>query len=206
MTTLQKNREKTRKLVVCGMLSAVSIVLGMTPLGIIPLGPLGVTTMHLPAIIGAILEGPVVGGVIGLIFGLVSLYKAVSGGTLMAPIFMNPLVSILPRILIGPATYYAFRGLEKLTKKHALSIGVGAVAGTLINTAGVMGFIYILYAKQYAEAIGVDPAAVGYTILGICATNGIPECIAAVVISVAVCLAVRGLGRRKSKTSHPGKD
>lgn len=206
MTTLQKNREKTRKLVVCGMLSAVSIVLGMTPLGIIPLGPLGVTTMHLPAIIGAILEGPVVGGVIGLIFGLVSLYKAVSGGTLMAPIFMNPLVSILPRILIGPATYYAFRGLEKLTKKHALSIGVGAVAGTLINTAGVMGFIYILYAKQYAEAIGVDPAAVGYTILGICATNGIPECIAAVVISVAVCLAVRGIGRRKSKTSHPGKD
>lgn len=206
MTTLQKNREKTRKLVVCGMLSAVSIVLGMTPLGIIPLGPLGVTTMHLPAIIGAILEGPVVGSVIGLIFGLVSLYKAVSGGTLMAPIFMNPLVSILPRILIGPATYYAFRGLEKLTKKHALSIGVGAVAGTLINTAGVMGFIYILYAKQYAEAIGVDPAAVGYTILGICATNGIPECIAAVVISVAVCLAVRGIGRRKSKTSHPGKD
>lgn len=206
MTTLQKNREKTRKLVVCGMLSAVSIVLCMTPLGIIPLGPLGVTTMHLPAIIGAILEGPVVGSVIGLIFGLVSLYKAVSGGTLMAPIFMNPLVSILPRILIGPAAYYAFRGLEKLTKKHALSIGVGAVAGTLINTAGVMGFIYILYAKQYAEAIGVDPAAVGYTILGICATNGIPECIAAVVISVAVCLAVRGLGRRKSKTSHPGKD
>ena len=206
MTTLQKNREKTRKLVVCGMLSAVSVVLGMTPLGIIPIGPLGVTTMHLPAIIGAILEGPVVGGVIGLIFGLVSLYKAVSGGSVLAPIMMNPLVSILPRILIGPAAYYAFRGLEKLTNKHALSIGIGAIAGTLTNTAGVMGFIYILYAKQYAEAIGVDPAAVGYTILGICATNGIPECIAAVVISVAVCLAVRGIGRRKSKTSHPGKD
>ena len=199
MTTLQKNHEKTRRLVVCGMLSAVSVVLGMTPLGIIPLGPLGVTTMHLPAIIGAILEGPVVGGVIGLIFGLVSLYKAVSGGSLLAPIFMNPLVSILPRILIGPATTYAYRGLEKLTKKHALSIGGGAVAGTLINTAGVMGFIYMLYARQYAEAIGVDPATVGYTILGICATNGIPECIAAVVISVAVCLAVRGIGRRRKK-------
>ena len=196
MTTLQKNHEKTRRLVVCGMLSAVSVVLGMTPLGIIPLGPLGVTTMHLPAIIGAILEGPVVGGVIGLIFGLVSLYKAVSGGSLLAPIFMNPLVSILPRILIGPATTYAYRGLEKLTKKHALSIGGGAVAGTLINTVGVMGFIYMLYAGQYAEAIGVDPATVGYTILGICATNGIPECIVAVVISVAVCLAVRGIGRR----------
>lgn len=206
MTTLQKNREKTRRLVVAGMLSAVSVVLGLTPLGIIPIGPLGVTTMHLPAIIGAILEGPVVGGVIGLIFGLVSLYKAVSGGTLMAPIMMNPLVSILPRILIGPAAYYVFRGLEKLTKKHALSIGCGALAGTLTNTVGVMGFIYMLYAERYAEAIGVDPAAVGYTILGVCATNGIPECIAAVVISIAVCMAVRGLDRKRKQETHPGKD
>ena len=206
MTTLQKNREKTRRLVVAGMLSAVSVVLGLTPLGIIPIGPLGVTTMHLPAIIGAILEGPVVGGVIGLIFGLVSLYKAVSGGTLMAPIMMNPLVSILPRILIGPAAYYVFRGLEKLTKKHALSIGCGALAGTLTNTVGVMGFIYMLYAERYAEAIGVDPAAVGYTILGVCATNGIPECIAAVVISIAACMGVRGLGRKRKQETHPGKD
>ena len=151
----------------------------------------------LPWMIGALVASIVVFFVIGLIFGLVSLYKAVSGGSLLAPIFMNPLVSILPRILIGPATTYAYRGLEKLTKKHALSIGGGAVAGTLINTAGVMGFIYMLYARQYAEAIGVDPATVGYTILGICATNGIPECIVAVVISVAVCLAVRGIGRRR---------
>lgn len=196
MTTLRKNREKTRKLVVTSMLSAVSAVLGLTPLGIIPIGALGVTTLHLPAIIGAVLEGPVVGAIVGLVFGLVSLYKTITTGSILAPIMLNPLVSVLPRILIGPATYYVFSGMEKLTGKHALSIGTAAAAGTLTNTVGVMGFIYIFYAQQYAQAMEISEAAVGATILGICMTNGIPEIIAAVVISVAVCMAVKHLKRK----------
>ena len=100
MTMLQKSHDKTRKLVSAGMLSAISIILGMTPLGIIPIGPLSATTMHLPVIIGAVLEGPVVGLIIGAIFGGFSLYQAASGGSVLAPLFMNPLVSILPRLLI----------------------------------------------------------------------------------------------------------
>ena len=197
MTTLQKNREKTRKLVVTSMLSAVSVVLGVTPLGIIPIGPLGVTTLHLPAIIGAILEGPIVGAIVGLVFGLVSLYRTVTTGSILAPIMLNPMVSVLPRILIGPATYYALRGMEKLTKKHALSIGTAAACGTLTNTVGVMGFIYIFYAQTYAEAMEISVSAVGSTILGVCLTNGIPEIIAAVIIAVAVCMAVLHIKRRK---------
>ena len=39
MTMLQKSHDKTRKLVSAGMLSAISIILGMTPLGIIPPRP-----------------------------------------------------------------------------------------------------------------------------------------------------------------------
>ena len=184
MTTLQKNREKTRKLVVTSMLSAVSVVLG-------------VTTLHLPAIIGAILEGPIVGAIVGLVFGLVSLYRTVTTGSILAPIMLNPMVSVLPRILIGPATYYALRGMEKLTKKHALSIGTAAACGTLTNTVGVMGFIYIFYAQTYAEAMEISVSAVGSTILGVCLTNGIPEIIAAVIIAVAVCMAVLHIKRRK---------
>ena len=56
MKTMQKTREKTRKLVVAGMLSAVTMVLGLTPLGIIPIGPLNATILHVPVIIGAVLE------------------------------------------------------------------------------------------------------------------------------------------------------
>ena len=73
-----KQKFSTRKLVVASMLSAVSVVLGLTPLGIIPLPIANLTTMHIPAILGGILEGPVVGLLVGLIFGLTSLYKAVT--------------------------------------------------------------------------------------------------------------------------------
>ena len=93
MTMLQKSHDKTRKLVSAGMLSAISIILGMTPLGIIPIGPLSATTMHLPVIIGAVLEGPVVGLIIGAIFGGFSLYQAASGGSVLAPLLA---VLVLP--------------------------------------------------------------------------------------------------------------
>lgn len=98
------------------MLSAVTMVLGLTPLGIIPIGPLNATILHVPVIIGAVLEGPVVGFVIGLIFGLFSLYRAAVGGSVLAPLFLNPVVTILPRVLIGPVAYYVFRGISHLTR------------------------------------------------------------------------------------------
>ena len=159
MKTMQKTREKTRKLVVAGMLSAVTMVLGLTPLGIIPIGPLNATILHVPVIIGAVLEGPVVGFVIGLIFGLFSLYRAAVGGSVLAPLFLNPVVTILPRVLIGPVAYYVFRGISHLTRKRALSVGAAAVAGTLTNTIGVMGLIFILYAQQYADLMGISRQA-----------------------------------------------
>ena len=190
MKTMQKTREKTRKLVVAGMLSAVTMVLGLTPLGIIPIGPLNATILHVPVIIGAVLEGPVVGCVIGLIFGLFSLYRAAVGGSVLAPLFLNPVVTILPRVLIGPVAYYVFRGISHLTRKRALSVGAAAVAGTLTNTIGVMGLIFILYAQQYADLMGISRQGVGLAILSASAVNGIPECILAAVVTVAVVLAV----------------
>ncbi|WP_286316919.1 ECF transporter S component, partial [Romboutsia ilealis] len=51
-----KQRKKTdvRKMAIIGVLSAISIMLSMTPLGFIPIGPTNATIMHIPVIIGAI--------------------------------------------------------------------------------------------------------------------------------------------------------
>lgn len=50
------------------MLAAVTLVLGLTNIGIIPIPPANVTTMHIPVIIGAILCGSKVGLLLGLVF------------------------------------------------------------------------------------------------------------------------------------------
>ncbi len=116
----QESKLNLRKIVIIGVLGAISIVLGMTPIGFIPIGPTRATIMHIPVIIGAIMEGPIVGGFIGLIFGLFSIYQALTNPTPVSFVFLNPLVSVIPRILIGIVTYYVYNTLKNLGKKKTL--------------------------------------------------------------------------------------
>lgn len=117
-----------RRLTIIGILGAITAVLGSTPIGFIPIGPTRATIMHIPVIIGAIIEGPIVGGFVGLIFGLFSIFQAVTAPTPVSFAFINPLVSVLPRILIGIISYYAYRGLSTIGNK------------------GIKGLLYVLWA------------------------------------------------------------
>lgn len=93
-----------RKIVISGILGAIAILLGVTRLGFIPVPtPAGhATIMHIPVILGGILEGPVVGIITGAIFGLFSFLQP------GAPFFADPLVSILPRLFIGVISYLVY--------------------------------------------------------------------------------------------------
>ena len=72
----RRKNVNVRKMSIISVLSAISIMLSMTPLGFIPIGPTNATIMHIPVIIGAILEGPMVGITVGAIFGATSLLRA----------------------------------------------------------------------------------------------------------------------------------
>lgn len=111
-----------RRMTIIGILGAVSIVLGMTPLGFIPVGPTRATIMHIPVIIGAIVEGPIVGGIVGLIFGIFSIFQAITNPTPVSVVFYNPIVSILPRVLIGITTYYTYNAIRKLGNKNTMIV------------------------------------------------------------------------------------
>ncbi|HYF74958.1 MAG TPA: ECF transporter S component [Candidatus Nitrosocosmicus sp.] len=178
----------TRQIAVIGMLSSISIVLGLTGYGFIPLPIAKATIMHIPVIIGAILEGPVVGMLIGLIFGVFSIFQNMSSPGLLSFAFYNPLVSVLPRVLIGLTSYYCYKLVAGRFK--ALGVGFGAAIGSLTNTFGVLGMIYLLYAARYAEAKGISAASSAKVIFGVALTNGLPEAIIAVIITVPVVVAV----------------
>lgn len=189
MMNVQTSTQKklnVRKMAIISVLSAVSIMLAMIPfVGYIPLGFVDITIMHVPVIIGAVVEGPLVGAAVGLIFGLTSLFKAFTQPTLTSFCFMNPIISVFPRIFIGIFAYYAYFIAFKLCKKVYVSGFVAGVVGSLTNTIGVMGLIYIIYAQKYMEAIEVSGSAAKY-ILAVCATNGIPEAIVAGFLVAAV--------------------
>ena len=166
-----------RKMAIIGVLAAISIMLSMTPLGFIPIGPTNATIMHIPVIIGAIVEGPLVGITVGFIFGATSLLKALTMPTITSFAFINPLVSILPRMLIGVIAYYVYKLTIKFTKNVFVSGWITGVVGSLVNTVGVLGMIYILYGARYAEALGESASAAKTLILTLGATSGIPEAI-----------------------------
>ena len=145
---------RIRKIAVAGVLSAVVIVLGLTGLGFILL-PLGaVVILHVPVLIGAILEGPLTGLFIGFLFGIFSIIQAAL--LAVSPVdlaFLHyPFIAIVPRILIGPAAwavYALISGTLKAKSKdpvelkpHALRESIAVVtaadAGTLVNTVLVL--------------------------------------------------------------------
>lgn len=184
----QKKKTDVRRMAIIGVLSAISIMLSMTPLGFIPIGPTNATIMHIPVIIGAIIEGPVVGITVGFIFGATSLLKALTMPTITSFAFVNPLVSVLPRMLIGIVAYYVYKLTIKFTKNVFVSGWITGVMGSLVNTAVVLGMIYILYGARYAEALGESASAAKTLILTLVATNGIPEAIVGGFVVSAVCI------------------
>lgn len=159
----------TRGIVISGVLGAIAILLGATRIGFIPM-PTGInaTIMHVPAIIGGVLEGPVVGGLIGTIFGIYSFLNATT------PMFKDPIVAIGPRIFIGIFASWAYLAARPAGEWWA--IVVAAVVGTATNTILVLT---LGVARHYL------PAKVAWTV-GL--THGIPEIIVAVILSLAVLL------------------
>jgi uncharacterized membrane protein len=156
-----------RSIVITGILAAISILLGVTRIGYIPVPNLSgdATIMHVPVIIGAILEGPVVGTLVGAIFGITSMLQG--GGT----VFADPLVSVLPRLFIGVAAYYSYVALRG--SNEYVAVIVSSIVGTLTNTILVVGMLIVR---------GYLPAAAVPTI--------IPQVIAEVVIATIITLAV----------------
>ena len=182
-----------RKMSIISVLSAISIMLSMTPLGFIPIGPTNATIMHIPVIIGAIVEGPAVGMTVGLIFGLTSLIRNLTMPTITSFAFINPLVSVLPRVLIGIVAYYVYKLAIKITKNSFVSGWITGFIGSLVNTIGVLGMIYVLYGARYAQALEKSAASAKTLLLTLATTSGIPEAILGgfVVSAVAVVLKKR---------------
>lgn len=197
------SRQNVRKMVIVAMLSGICLFLGLTGLGFIPLPLFKLTILHLPVIIGAIVEGPVVGASIGLIFGLFSIYQNITAPTPMSPFFYNPLVSILPRVLIGIVSYYVYNFLRSKLKNVKLSISIAAIIGSLVNTIGVLGLIYLIYFKDYAQVLmdkgtvaSNSISAVTTALLTVIGTNGLAEAILSAIIVTPIVIAVSKIQKK----------
>jgi uncharacterized membrane protein len=148
-----------RQIVIAGILGGIAIFLGYTRLGFIPVPNISgnATIMHVPAILGGALEGPVVGTIVGGIFGVFSFIQA------EVPFFRDPLVSILPRLFIGVVAWAVFAGLRNFSLD--LASAAAGVLGSLTNTVGVLGMAVLLGYLPVAAVVPIVPQAIAEAIL-----------------------------------------
>jgi uncharacterized membrane protein len=173
----------TRQIVVGGIIGGIALFLGATRIGFIPVPiPLigNATIMHIPAIVGGALEGPVVGLLAGAIFGIFSFINADN------PVFLNPVVAVLPRLFIGIVAWAVFVGLRRWSID--LAAAVAGILGSFTNTVGVLSL---------AVLFGLLPPAIIPAVL----PQAIAEAILAAVVTVVV---VRGVMLyRSGRTTAP---
>lgn len=176
-------KQKIRRITFLSIFVAIIIMQNLVPfLGNIPLGPLSITLMHITVIVAAIVLGPKPGMIIGLVWGLITFIRAFVWPTspLAAICFTNPLISVLPRVLVGVVAGYGYLALKKhLEDKVAMMIAAGA--GSVTNTFLVLGQIYLFYHNQAPQLYAVNVKELLPYLMGVVGTNGIPEMIAAMI-------------------------
>jgi uncharacterized membrane protein len=187
---------KTRKLTTTALMVALTLILGLTPLGFLTLPFLGIeiTLMCIPVIIGTVILGWKQGLILALVFALTSLYKGLTAPTpLLAPLLKYPFVLypsiFLPRLLIPLATWGAYRATSRLPK--AVGLGITTVAGSLTNTVLFLGMVYLLGVQPLTVSFNMSAGAVFSALALVVATNGLPEMAFAVIICVPVILALK---------------
>lgn len=84
--------------------------------------------------------------------------------------------------MIGVVAGWLWKGLKKINCPKILGYGLCGFVGSMTNTIMVMGSIYILLAKQYAQAREVAGSAVFGLIMGTVTASGIPEAICATIL------------------------
>lgn len=201
--------KKTSQMALFAMLLAIELVLLFTPLGYLRINVLNLTTMHIPVIICGIVLGKKYGAILGLVFGLTSVWNATMapGATsfVFSPFitvggisgnFSSLLIAIIPRVMIG---FLAGLTYELLSKKlnDSISVGISAFVGALTNTILVLAGIYLFFGQAYADVLNVAYDVLIGVLLAVVTSNGIAEALLAVVISILVCKAIKPMIKTK---------
>ena len=187
-----RTSHKTIKAItITASMGALIIVMGLTHIGFIPwFSGASITIMQIPVILAALIAGKYSGLGTGFIFGVFSLIQAA-----IAPIgpldlyFVNPLVSILPRCLMGLCAFWCFAFFNKIPKFPKIAnYAISGLFASLVNTCLVLFMLVVFKAIDFKMFIAVLIA------------NGLLEAAASAIITTIVMTLIT-MPKKKSKFS-----
>ena len=185
--------DKTYRLALTGILSALIIVMTAVPYtGYISYAnALEITTLHVVVILGAVSLSWTYGAALGGVWGITCMLRAFTNPA-WAP-FTNPIVSVLPRIIVGMVAGLVFAALKKTRLNKYVSAAIAAAAATLTNTLLVLFTLFSFEGliKGCADFINTFKT-VFVTVISI---NGVIELALAVVLVPVIYSAIQKSGR-----------
>ena len=212
----KKRRMSTTELAMMGLLVTLILLLAYTPLGAIYIGPIGITLVCLPVIIGTLLLGLKPGLLLGFIFGAVQFSKTFFfPSPLLAPLLFSPahvydpllyiILMIVPRMLVPVTTYL----VAKIPiKQMSIRYGLASVLGSFTNTVFFLSMLYLMFMPSLCINYGTNAGGIATMLFGIASTNGVLEAIVAVVcvpIVFALRKTVKGLPDPSKKKKDAAK-
>ncbi len=122
-STERNKMGKTKLIALLALMLALTIIFCFVP---IQFGPITLALMILPTLILAQVCDFKISLFMGLMMGLINYiaWFTTKAASPIAPIFQNPLVCILPRVLIAVVAYWSRVGLEKLLLEKWLGINL----------------------------------------------------------------------------------
>lgn len=155
----------------------------------------------------------------GLLFGLASLLSALLvPSTPLYVVFLNPLVSVVPRILVGIAIYLVNKGVfkvlvrigniegvshpndiysldseqsAKVKKIDYASMVVACVAGALVNTILVIGTIFLFYTGRTLAFEDIEILVRPEVLLPLISLGAITEPIITAIVAPPIVMALK---------------
>lgn len=186
-------KKKAYRTAILGILMAIIFVQSMVPmLGFIPTGFINITIIHITVIVAAIVLGPTDGAIVGLVWGIGTIIRALTSPTSIidTTVFTNPIVAILPRILVGLIAGWIYLYFKRHTQHKVLGMGIAAAAGSITNTVLVLVLMRLMYASTLSQAYAAQTSALNTILLAVVGTNGVAELIAAIIIAPAIATAI----------------
>ena len=201
-------KKNIQTLVLLGVLTAIELILLLTPIGSIPGGPLVISLGMIPVAIAAIALGPAGGAAIGAVFGIMSFLQCVGIGVpspMGAILFeINPFLAFVqrfvPRVLDGVLVGLIYQFVAKLTKPE-VAFPVAGFSAAFLNTLLFMSSLVLLFGNtEYMQGLR-DGNGVLMFIVTFVGFNAVCEMIVAPVVAGAV-----GMALHKAKLIRvPGK-
>ncbi len=205
MEYTETKRFNVRYIAELGLFVGVILLMKITGLSSIPIGPLVMTFTMIPIAIGAMLLGPLAGTVLGAFYGLLSLYDAITGKSLMTAAFfqVSPFLTVLlcvgTRALVGLCMGWFFKLFQKLDRRRIWSYFAGGLLAPLLNTLFFMGFIVLVfYRTEYVQNLASKKGAVNpimFVVL-VVGVQGLIEWATGLVIGGAVAKGVAAALKR----------